>query len=120
MGIAVSPYRKPSSVNSTLRARSCPPHNVLKNIPVGELIRVKWNCANERDFNKVEKDTLQRFAGRGYIKWSLDRASKIVADIPGSKLISPKQHIQSVEKDASVAFSTAYSPRFHLITNTIR
>lgn len=120
LGIAVSPYRKHSSINSTLRVRSCHPPHVLKNTPVGELIRVKRNCTNEGDFNKVEKDTLQRLVGRGYPKWSLDRASKIVADIPRSKLMSPEQHVQSVEKEASVTFSTACSPQFHLITNTLR
>lgn len=40
-GVEVSPFRKDTATNLLLMATSCHPQHVVKNLPVGELIRAK-------------------------------------------------------------------------------
>lgn len=99
-GVTVPPFRKPTPVNSTLIAKSCHPPHVLKNILVGELIRLKRNCSNSKELKKVEQETLNRLASQGYPRWSLDRASNIVRSIPRKKLmVQRKQYNYDQESE---------------------
>lgn len=102
-GIAVTAYHKPSSVNST--CYSPPPSHVLKNVLVGELIRLKRHCSDSKDFKNVEAETLLRFALQGYPKWTLDRASNIVANIPRERSItSNSRRNGEKEKEPDIVF----------------
>lgn len=40
-GVKISPFRKNTATNSILMATSCHTEHVIKNVPVGELIRKK-------------------------------------------------------------------------------
>lgn len=42
-GVIISPYRKSTAANSVLLATSCHPEHVTKNLPIGELVRMKCN-----------------------------------------------------------------------------
>lgn len=46
-GIIISLYHKPTATNTPLLALSCHLSHVTKNIPVAELVHVKWNSMNE-------------------------------------------------------------------------
>lgn len=114
-GITITPYRKPSSTNSTLMADSCHPRHVVKNVPLGELIRRKRHCSGPVTFSEVEKDTRSRLKARKYPIWSLDRASKIVPGIPRKSLMDmPQSHdlTRSQNSSGNVFFSPTFSPQY--------
>lgn len=77
-GIMVRQCRKSTAVNLTLRADSCHPQHVIKNVPVGELIRYKRNCSTPLEYKKVEEETMQRLRAQKYPDWALNRAKEIV------------------------------------------
>lgn len=90
LGISVTPYRKLLSTNSTLMADSCHLPHVVKNVPVGEFINLKWNCSNSSVYPEVEAETLARLRAYRYPEWALNRARHIVSEIPREKLMSSK------------------------------
>lgn len=86
-GVTVSPFRKETATNSVLLASSCHSSHVVKNLPVGELVRVKRNSSTIDIYNKVKQETCQRLVHRGYPEWSLKRACNIVDKIDCEKLL---------------------------------
>lgn len=102
-------------MNSTLMADSCHPHHVLKNIPVGKLIRLKRNCTTEEYFKTVKVEALTRLKQRGYPTWFLNRASRIVSDIARDSLMKQSKRSNKKQKDLdkSIVFTTSYSPQLN-------
>lgn len=88
-GLIFPPIANQQRQKSILMAQSCHPPHVLKNVPVGELIRLRRNSLNDVDFHRVKSETLQRLACRGYPAWTLKRASNIVSKIPRDQLMGP-------------------------------
>lgn len=64
------PYRKPMARNTTLFATSYQPPHVTRNMPVGELIRAKWNCTNPEVFTSEQERICSRLRKRNYPRWS--------------------------------------------------
>lgn len=88
------PYRKDTATNFILMESSCHPSHVTRNLPVGELIRVKRNSSLTDTYEKTKDETCKRLQNRSYANWTLDRACKIVDAIPGEKLLHPSKKIR--------------------------
>ncbi|CAJ0953387.1 unnamed protein product [Ranitomeya imitator] len=85
--VAVSPYRKSTDSNSILEAHSCHPKHVIKNIPVGEFIRLKRNCSSAAQFTQETESAVFRLKDRGYPNWMLHRAKSVTKDIDRKSLL---------------------------------
>lgn len=87
-GVSVAPFRNPTAGNATSWASSCHPPHVVKNIPVGELARIKrYSTCFQVYQKKKKKNTCCWLEKRGYPQWVLERAEKIVNDIPHKNLL---------------------------------
>lgn len=93
--VFISPYRKSTATNSTLMSTSCHPNHVVKNLAVGELIRMKRNSTLPEVYDQVKLDTCTRLRNRKYPAWVLNRASHIVDKISCLDLL--KQNVLMVE-----------------------
>lgn len=70
-------YRKPSAGNSPLRADSGHPRHTIKDIPVGQFLRLRRVCSDDSTFLKEASDLRARFMDRVYTVSVLDRAFNI-------------------------------------------
>ncbi|XP_075451093.1 uncharacterized protein LOC142492326 [Ascaphus truei] len=59
-------YRKDTASNNILLASSQYPRPLIKVIPIGQFLRLRRNCRNEKDFEEKAKDMMIRFRARGY------------------------------------------------------
>lgn len=116
--VLVYPFRKATACNSILSAKSCHPSHVIKNLPVGELIRSKRNCSDMDHFGQVEQEVCSRLAARNYPKWSLNRAKNIVAHKNRLDLLKQAPGARQT-KPPPLTFITAYSPQFNAIKGII-
>lgn len=118
--VSIAPYRKPTSSNSILMADSSHPPHVIKNIPLGELTRLKRNCSNPGEYSRIEESTLDRLKARRYPPWSLNRARERLAKTPRQTLLQAKVNQGNTTREESpVVFSTPYSPQFNAIKNIV-
>lgn len=111
------------ATNSTLRADSCHPPHVIKNIPVIELIRLKRNCWDSDPFKTVEKEALDRLRARGYPEWSLNRAINIVANIDREDMLKQKGEKEATKckgKCPHWCFRPLFSPQYCDIVGIIQ
>ncbi|XP_056390615.1 uncharacterized protein LOC130284359 [Hyla sarda] len=102
-------FRKKTSVNSILHATSCHPPHVVKNLPVGEMIRACRNCSLEPDFSREAVAVGNRLRQRGYPNLTIMRAIKIAAEKNRNELIKT-QNTKSLSDETSkpIIFSTQY------------
>lgn len=115
--------------NTILMANSCHPKHVTKNLPIGELIRVKRNCTLPEVFLEEQDNTFSRLRERAYPPWALDCARTKVRGIDrmtlldsshkSSKNKSGRRALRDTNKNP-VTFSTIYSPQYRKITNIIK
>lgn len=120
-GIEVIPYHKPTTTNSTLLADFCHLPHVVKNVPVGELTRLKTNCSDRAKYLQAESDSLGRLKACRYPYWSLRRAKNLIVQTSRQELLLFKNKQKSKELGHSpIVFSTLYSPQSSEITNIIR
>lgn len=121
LGVVVSPYRKDTATNSVLMATSCHPLHVTKNLPIGELIRVKRNSSTPEIYDKAKKDTCQRLRYRKYPAWSVNRACNIVENIDRQNLLKEKnKSTGSADVIPPVTFTTTFSPVYKQVTGIIK
>lgn len=74
--IQTSLHRKPTSGNGILRAESCHPKYVVKNLPIGEYVRAKRTCSSMANYLDEEKIIdKKRLRERGYGKGLLNKAN---------------------------------------------
>lgn len=106
-------FQKETAGNSTLYASSNHPLKLKQNILYGELLRLKRNSTKASDFEIAAKESMARFAVRGYNQSLLDSTLRRVRAIPREQLL--KEKIQergrslNRRKDAKFRFITAYS-----------
>lgn len=117
-GVTVLPFRKPTALNSILRASSCHPPHVTKNLPVGELVRLKRYCSDLHQYNLAQKETCSRLSERGYSEWSLTRAKNIVTTKRREDLLACS-HKPKTDRPMPLTFITTHSPHFNEIKNII-
>lgn len=104
--------------NTTLLATLCyPPHN----IPLGELVRIKWNCTLPDTYLVQQREVCSRLKTCHWPQWSLARAVNRVAVINRSDLLMERWNNQICNPNsARIVFSTAYSPQFQQIISIIK
>ncbi|CAJ0939001.1 unnamed protein product [Ranitomeya imitator] len=148
--VAVSPYRKSTDSNSILEAHSCHPKHVIKNIPVGEFIRLKRNCSSAAQFTQETESAVFRLKDRGYPNWMLHRAKSVTKDIDRKSLLwsdnedsgslsrNPNKNNNKMKKIkrkrlnenkhtepashslSTINFSTVYSPQYAEIIQIVK
>ncbi|CAJ0956544.1 unnamed protein product [Ranitomeya imitator] len=136
LSLLFPPYRKSTDSNSILEAHSCHPKHVIKNIPVGEFIRLKRNCSSAAQFTQETESAVFRLKDRGYPNWMLHRAKSVTKDIdrksllwsdnedPGSLSRNPKKNNNKMKKIKRKRFNenkhTIYSPQYAEIIQIVK
>ncbi|CAJ0966225.1 unnamed protein product [Ranitomeya imitator] len=100
-------FRKPTSTNSLLHARSSHPYRTIKAIPVGQFLGMRRICSSESKFQSQANDLCTRFLERGYskkcIKAGYNRAKSCIRD----ELLRPKY--KSIKKEQQIRFISTYN-----------
>ncbi|CAJ0921105.1 unnamed protein product [Ranitomeya imitator] len=100
-------YRKPTSTNSLLHARSSHPYSTIKAIPVGQFLRMRRICSSESKFQFQANDLRTRFLERGYakqcIKAGYNRAKSCIRD----ELLRPKP--KTTNRENQTRFISTYN-----------
>lgn len=109
-------YRKPLSRNTLLRAESNHPKHLVKNIPVGQFLRLRRNCSTDSEFQSKAVDMKERFLSRGYSEYNVSRAFTKASRTDRSSLLVKKQPAVSPQR---LCFSTEFSPRTGEVKNVI-
>lgn len=104
-------------------ATSCHPQHVVKNHPVGELIRIKCNSSRCDTYEKSKQEICNRLQHRAYPGWMLARAHNIVDDIPRERLLTignPPVNSSTKLGEASLTFSTDFSLQYNQIVALVK
>ena len=109
-------YRKPVSRNSLLRADSNHPSHIIKNIPIGQFLRLRRNCSTDMDFNEKAKEMVARFLERGYPKDLLDEAWARALRTDRKSLLVKKTKVAGPQR---LCFASEFNPRLGAIKNII-
>ena len=106
-------YRKPLSRNTLLRANSNHSKQLIRNIPIGQYLRLRRNCSATSDFKLKAAELTNRFVERGYNQVDLDAAYHRALNTDRTSLLikKPKQ------APSRLCFSTQYTPAAGLIKN---
>ena len=99
--IQTSLYTKPTDAHLYLNAKSCHPDHVIKNIPKGQLIRVRRICSEDKDYDVHANQMKSFFLSRGYTEKHLIRAIGDVRRMKRSDLLnknkdSPREDPHSI------------------------
>ena len=93
-------FTKKTDAHLYLTTNSCHPAHVIKNIPKGQLIRVRRICSEEEDFDRNAKQVMQFFKSRGYVDRQLQRSLKEVKSIPRKELLGPSKKTKSEDPNS--------------------
>ncbi|CAJ0941964.1 unnamed protein product [Ranitomeya imitator] len=73
-------YRKETSTNSLLHAKSAHPRHTIKAFPKRQFIRARRICDSEEEFENQARDLKQRFLRRGYMPVDVERGYQQAKD----------------------------------------
>ena len=104
--IQTSLFTKKTDAHLYLTTNSCHPAHVIKNIPKGQLIRVRRICSEEKDFDLNAKQVLQFFKSRGYLDRHLQRSLQEVKNIPRKELLGDSKNKKSLQDPHSILVCT--------------
>ena len=107
--IRTSLYTKPTNAHLYLNAKSSHPGHVTKNLPKGQLIRVRRICSDDADFDNHAKQMIKYFLLRGYKEKQLQHAIDTVKKIPRNELLSEKEITR--EKDPHSILVCTWHPK---------
>lgn len=111
----VSLYRKPMSGNSILRAESCHPNHVIRNLSIGEYVRARRTYSFPEDYIKETHTIDNRLQQRGYTKKILFRVKNIVDSRDRSHYLFSDRKAQMTSKDTTPTFVISYSRNYNII-----
>lgn len=110
-------FRKETAGNTILRANSCHSKHTIRDIPVGELTRMKRNCSLPEDFSCQAGDHLHQW---GYPVWILNRALRRVQSVPRFKLLSNNMKTRKTDNSKiPMTFSTTFNAQYGSISKII-
>lgn len=113
-------YRKPTSGNGILRAESCHPKHVVRNLPIGEYVRAKRSCSSMVDYTKETEVIDCRLKQRVYGTGLLNRAKRIVASkTRHDYLYTSNKHDPDIH-DRPPTFVTTFSTNFQEVTDIVK
>lgn len=104
-GLGTSIYRKPLSRNTILRADSHHPKQLIKNIPIGQFLRLRRNCSNDAEFERGAVEMIERFRNRGYTENDISAAYERARSTQRSHLLIKTKHVSRQR----LCFSTEFS-----------
>ncbi|XP_073435710.1 uncharacterized protein [Dendrobates tinctorius] len=84
-------FRKKTSTNSVLHARSAHPKHTIRAIPKGQFIRARRICDTDEEFEVQAKDITSRFLNREYNHSDIDRGYQQVKNMDHNTLLQGRQ-----------------------------
>lgn len=93
--VKTNTFKKSNAGNTILHPNSHHPKHIIKNIPVGEMLRAKRNCSLEMEFDGEVVDITHRLRERQYPNWMLNRANNIVKARDRSSLLHNNKKLLS-------------------------
>lgn len=94
-GLGTKVYFKPTDSNSYLPSSSGHHPKWLKNIPKGQLTRVKRNCSNKADFLRQAQVVRKKFVEKGYVGETLDSTIQELAVRPRDSFLIDQPKVQN-------------------------
>lgn len=110
-------YRKPTSRNTILHAKSFHPRHLKDNIPYGQFQRLKRICDETDSFEVKANEMENRFIQRGYKKKTIQCAKHRAKNLDRQSLLTSGNSRQS---SGRIFFSTRFSTEANHIKNIIR
>lgn len=107
-------------------ASSCHPKHVTKNLPVGELVRMKWNSTSPETYTKAKEETCFRLHHRAYPQCSLNRVYNIVDKIPRNALLDTSNSFKKQKNwdkfgnSSKITFSTGFIPQYRQVVGIVK
>uniref|UniRef100_A0A674E9P8 Reverse transcriptase domain-containing protein n=1 Tax=Salmo trutta TaxID=8032 RepID=A0A674E9P8_SALTR len=98
-------YRKPTDLNSLLRADSCHPLPLKNSLPYSQFCRIKRICIKQSDFDRNMAETQDKFKERGYNNDQINIAIEKIQNKTRHDLFQG----QSRKKTHSCVLTTRYS-----------
>lgn len=83
-------YRKPTDGHLFVHWHSAHPQQLKRSIPYAQLLRLKRNCSEHKDYLEAAHSLLERFRNRGYPEPILQQALGKAARTDRHALINPK------------------------------
>jgi len=106
--LATTVYSKPTDSHLYLNVNSCHPEHVIKNIPKGQLLRLRRICSNTTDFIHQCNTYINYFINRGYNKSRLESLAKEIIKIDRNQLL---QNTEKCNPDSQTIFTCTYHPQ---------
>ena len=105
--IQTSLYSKPTDAHLYLNAKSCHPAHVIKNIPKGQLIRIRRICSEDADYDLHANQMKKFFMSRGYAEKHLQQRSiKMVRKMERADLLNSNKKEESKQDPNSILVCT--------------
>ncbi|XP_069461787.1 uncharacterized protein [Ambystoma mexicanum] len=108
-GLVTELYRKPTSSNTPLHAKSSHPTALKWSIPYGEFIRIRRNCSQLDTYDKICRDMAQKFLQRGYPKKVLERAYIKARQKDRSTLLMSETQKETVKEETDTRLILTFS-----------
>lgn len=109
-------YRKETDRNSFLLASSSHPTALKNGLPKSQFYRLRRICHSTEEYEENALDMKQRFLSRGYPMKTVEEAYNMALSTPRSHLLEKSV---KKEKKFSVSCITTFTPKSHIIKNTI-
>ena len=110
-------YSKPTDAHVYLNPTSSHPLHVIKNIPKGQLTRLRRICSDSFDFITQSRRYIQYFVDQGYNKSELVKLAKEITHMKREDLFTPKEE---PKKDPSMIFVTTWHPKLKRLPAVLR
>ncbi|KAL2080587.1 hypothetical protein ACEWY4_024380 [Coilia grayii] len=114
--LETSIYRKPTDRNTILHASSFHPNHTVKNIPYGQLVRLRRICSNDNDFVVKANEMSRRFKQRGYDETLINKAVEKAQDRDRMALLYPTPKTTN----GRITFVSEYSTASKQVTHIIK
>lgn len=117
--ICTKNFFKKVDSNNFLEFDSCHNKNWIKNIPFGQMRRIKRNCTKQTDFKEQSKVLIKKFSDKKYPKTIIKAAYKKAEKLTQDQCIEPKPKPDLSKKD-NKPFKYAFITRYNKDHNVIR
>ena len=100
-------HTKATDAHLYLNAKSCHPNHVIRNIPKGQLIRVRRICSDINDYDLNSNKMIRYFISRGYKQVHLENIQLSVRNMYRKDLLNSEK---SDNKDSNTVFICTWHP----------
>ena len=110
-------YSKPTDSHLYLNVTSCHPVHVIKNIPKGQLLRLRRICSNTADFIQQCNIYISYFVNRGYNKMKLEQLAKDILKINREELLVNRE---KTDRDTQTILTCTWHPKLRTLPQILR